>query len=91
MTTKSLHPSPDDLNPEVVSAILALRHVNHTEAGRVLGVHSSQVGRRLKGALGRHATPTVRIYRAATPGWATLDGLTAETIPMDDIEATLTL
>lgn len=38
-----------------------------------------------------HDTPTVHIYRAATPGWASLDGLTAETIPMDDIETVLTL
>lgn len=36
-----------------------------------------------------HATPTVHIYRAATPGWATLDGLTAETIPVDELVARL--
>ena len=32
-----------------------------------------------------HATPTVHIYHAATPGWASLDGLTAETIPVDEL------
>lgn len=37
-----------------------------------------------------HATPTVHIYRAATPGWATLDGLTAVTVPLADIESALT-
>lgn len=29
-----------------------------------------------------HATPTVHIYHAATPGWASLDGLTPETVPL---------
>ena len=36
-----------------------------------------------------HATPTVHIYRAATPGWATLVGLTAETILLDELVARL--
>lgn len=38
-----------------------------------------------------HDTPTVHVYRATSPGWASLAGLTAETIPMDELAAQLTL
>ena len=38
-----------------------------------------------------HATPTVHVYRALSPGWATLDGLTSEVIPLDELAARLTL
>lgn len=63
MPTKSLQLVTDDVNPEVVGAILALRRVTQTELGQVLGLHSSQIGRRLKGALGWSAADVRKLSR----------------------------
>ena len=38
-----------------------------------------------------HDTPTVHIYHAATPGWASIDGPAPETIPLAELAARLDL
>ena len=38
-----------DVNPSVISALLSLHHLKQTDVARIVGVHSSQIGRRLRG------------------------------------------